>query len=291
MGGTVWERGGSRGETRLENYSGAGENFQNQKIPPRAVTPEHVKQSPNPPTNPSCCRSCGGMRAWPVHRPTHAPATSPQNKRQQRPPQNQKAHSVSFPSSRGQHTPRHQSNLQRKKTVVIPEFSFRDSGMKISGISAARRRIPPELRLRCREATAREGRRWRSSRGILSHPLRRPALAYATALRTNGNNGLKPSSVRHFPARRHPQRKHSPDSPAPVVRNSIEKRTPPGIQFPAAASSPFFFLGGSGPLPTTAIIRFRNSSRNLPSSPSPFSSQSRCKKCEVSKCKALGVSI
>ena len=29
--------------------------------------------------------------------------------------------------------------------------------MKISGISAARRRIPPALRLRCREATAREG--------------------------------------------------------------------------------------------------------------------------------------
>ena len=48
--------------------------------------------------------------------------------------------------------------------------SFRDSGMKISGISAARRRIPPELRLRCREATAREGRRRRSSRGILSPP-------------------------------------------------------------------------------------------------------------------------
>ena len=40
---------------------------------------------PNPP-NPSCCRSRGGMRGWPVHRPTHAPATSPQNKRQQRPP-------------------------------------------------------------------------------------------------------------------------------------------------------------------------------------------------------------
>ena len=28
----------------------------------------------------------------------------------------------------------------------------------MSGISAARRGIPPELRLRCREATAREGR-------------------------------------------------------------------------------------------------------------------------------------
>ena len=26
--------------------------------------------------NPSCCRSRGGMRAWPVPRPTHAPATT-----------------------------------------------------------------------------------------------------------------------------------------------------------------------------------------------------------------------
>ena len=43
-----------------------------------------AKESPNPP-NPSCCRSRGGMRGWPVLRPTHAPATSPQNKRQQRP--------------------------------------------------------------------------------------------------------------------------------------------------------------------------------------------------------------
>ena len=37
--------------------------------------------------------------------------------------------------------------------------SFRVSGMKMSGISAARRGVPPELRLRCREATAREKRR------------------------------------------------------------------------------------------------------------------------------------
>ena len=68
------------------------------------TTPEHVKESPNPP-NPSCCRSRGGKPcsqhmpgqreqdtpekkpeplaappaaavAWPVHRPTHAPATT-----------------------------------------------------------------------------------------------------------------------------------------------------------------------------------------------------------------------
>ena len=37
--------------------------------------------------------------------------------------------------------------------------SFRASGRKISGISAARRGIPPKLRLRCREATERRGRR------------------------------------------------------------------------------------------------------------------------------------
>ena len=78
----------------------------------RRIAPERVKESPKTkpssccapaahsgssartqaqlPPNSSCCRSRGGMRGWPVHRPTHAPATSPQNKRQQRPPQNQK---------------------------------------------------------------------------------------------------------------------------------------------------------------------------------------------------------
>ena len=150
--------------------------------------------------NPSCCRSRGGMRAWPVHRPTHAPATSPQNKRQQRPPQNQKPLVLPLPrrhawlaapvvkpsppqtpSEQTATTPphktkkpsccrsraceriplRHRSNLQRKKQH------------RHSGISAARRGLPPELRLRCREATAREGWRWRSFRGILSHPQER----------------------------------------------------------------------------------------------------------------------
>ena len=47
-----------------------------------ATAPPHKTKN----LNPSCCRSRGGMRAWPVHRPTHAPTTSPQNKRQQRPP-------------------------------------------------------------------------------------------------------------------------------------------------------------------------------------------------------------
>ena len=66
------------------------------------------------------------MRGWPVHRPTHASATSPQNKRQQRPPQNLKpktsscrhsvAACVSDRSLACERIPlRHRSNLQRKK--------------------------------------------------------------------------------------------------------------------------------------------------------------------------------
>ena len=191
------------------------------------TTPEHVKESPNPP-NPSCCRSRGGMRGWPLPRPTHAPATyarttgtrhtrektrtphaaapaaacsrnNPQNKRQQRPfppqnnpsclagppantcsrnnPQNKRQQRPSPPQnnpscrhsvaacvsdhSRGQALPPATApspTAKESPPVVIPEFSFRASGRKISGISAARRGIPPELRMRCREATAREGR-------------------------------------------------------------------------------------------------------------------------------------
>ena len=153
------------------------------------------------------------MRAWPVHRPTHAPATSPQNKRQQRPPQNQKAHSVSFPSSRGQHTPRHQSNLQRKKTVVIPESppqggaSHRSCGCAVakrlhgrggagetpgeffhtlSSARPAQRIKPSTLTPSCRHSVA----------ACVSDHSRGQALAPATALSPNGNT--PPSSFRNF---------------------------------------------------------------------------------------------
>ena len=61
--------------------------------------------------------------------------------------------------SRGQHTPP-TPEQSSKKTTSSFQTSFRVSGMKISGISAARRGIPPELRLR-----------WRRSRRILSHHL------------------------------------------------------------------------------------------------------------------------
>ena len=56
---------------------------------PRAAAPEHVKESPYPP-NPSCSRSRGGMRGWPILRPTHAPATTLKTNGNSVPPQNKK---------------------------------------------------------------------------------------------------------------------------------------------------------------------------------------------------------
>ena len=56
-----------------------------QALAPATALSPTAKEFPKTKTS-SCCRSRGGMRGWPVHRPTHAPATSPQNKRQQRPP-------------------------------------------------------------------------------------------------------------------------------------------------------------------------------------------------------------
>ena len=57
----------------------------------------------------------------------------------------------------------------------LPRFLSRLSPRRMSETTLGRiLSHAPELRLRCREATAREGRRWRSSGGILSHPLRRP---------------------------------------------------------------------------------------------------------------------
>ena len=73
------------------------------------------------------------MRGWPVHRPTHAPATSPQNKQQQCPPNSSPlipraaapaAACVAGRSRACERIPlRHRSNLQEKNNIVIPEFS------------------------------------------------------------------------------------------------------------------------------------------------------------------------
>ena len=41
-----------------------------------AIHSRVCERIPQSPPNSSCCRSRGGMRGWPVHRPTHAPATA-----------------------------------------------------------------------------------------------------------------------------------------------------------------------------------------------------------------------
>ena len=82
--------------------------------------------------NSSCCRSRGGMRGWPVHRPTHAPATSPQNKRQQRPPPKTKTpravtlwrHAcLTTPEGVKESPPDIGATSKEKNNIVIPEFS------------------------------------------------------------------------------------------------------------------------------------------------------------------------
>ena len=114
---------------------------------------ERISQSP---PNPSCCRSRGGMRGWPLPRPTHAPATSPQNKRQQRPPtkpQKQKAHQPSSRRSSGAMAPNERSRACERISQSPPNPSC------------------------CR-----------SRGGMRGWPLPRPTHAPATALKTNGNN-------------------------------------------------------------------------------------------------------
>ena len=65
----------------------------------RSQAPGRVKESPNPP-NPSCCRSRGGMRGWPLPRPTHAPATTLKTNGNSAP-----IKPMSFPSSASESVP------------------------------------------------------------------------------------------------------------------------------------------------------------------------------------------
>ena len=62
-----------------------------------ATAPPHKTKN----LNPSCCRSCGGMRGWPVHRPTHAPATTLKtNGNSARPPKQKPPRAVSPETAR-----------------------------------------------------------------------------------------------------------------------------------------------------------------------------------------------
>ena len=54
----------------------AGRSRGQHMLPQQALKTNGNSAPPHKTKNPSCCRSCGGMRGWPDHRPTHAPATA-----------------------------------------------------------------------------------------------------------------------------------------------------------------------------------------------------------------------
>ena len=64
--GTPWE---NKYRRRFFHTLSCGQHMLPQRLP---VQPQQRRKN----LNPSCCRSTGGMRVWPVRRPTHAPATA-----------------------------------------------------------------------------------------------------------------------------------------------------------------------------------------------------------------------
>ena len=94
---------------------------------------------PLKPKSPSCRHSCGGMRGWPVHRPTHAPATAFRTNSNSAPPL-----CVVPKLLACERIPlRHRSNLQRKKQhrhsgiFRVADLGPGNAARKISGISRA----------------------------------------------------------------------------------------------------------------------------------------------------------
>ena len=80
-----------------------------QALAPATAPSPTAKESPNPP-NPSCCRSCGGMRGWPLPRPTHAPATALKTNGNSAP-----IKPMSFPSSAWECVPRSSASHSRSR--------------------------------------------------------------------------------------------------------------------------------------------------------------------------------
>ena len=86
-----------------------------QAMPPQRLPVQPQKNPPIPP-NPSCCRSRGGMRGWPLPRPTHAPATTLKTNGNSAP-----IKPMSFPSSAWECVPRssasHSSSLSQPPSI------------------------------------------------------------------------------------------------------------------------------------------------------------------------------
>ena len=96
---------------------------QKKRINPRRVAPERVKESPF---------DTGATSKEKTKTNPLVPSTPVVARRRMTTPVVAPRSGFYPPNLRGE-------TLEVKKNDVIPEFSFRDSGMKISGISAARR--------------------------------------------------------------------------------------------------------------------------------------------------------
>ena len=103
----------------------ACETIPQSPLTPRAAAPAGVKEFPKPKkSKPSCSRSRGGMRGWPVHRPTHAPATYARTTGTRHTREKTRTPRAAAPAAacvagrsraRERIPLRHRSNLQRKK--------------------------------------------------------------------------------------------------------------------------------------------------------------------------------
>ena len=108
-----------------------------QHMLPQHMPGQRERDTPEKNQNPSCCRSRGGMRGWPLPRPTHAPATTLKTNGNSAP-----IKPMSFPSSAWECVPRSSasqslSRLRRPPpTLPLPRLPYPSFGRDRSSLLA-----------------------------------------------------------------------------------------------------------------------------------------------------------
>ena len=140
-----------------------------------ATAPPHKTKNQSP----SCCRSCGGMRGWPLLRPTHAPATTLKTNGNSAPPQNKKSKPLVLPLLR-RHVARNltpscrpllRRHVARKTNPLVrssPEVARSPENQPPSCRPLLRRHVARKLTPSCRPLLRRHvARQERTARGRL----------------------------------------------------------------------------------------------------------------------------
>ena len=94
-----------------------------QALAPAIALKTNGNNAPHKTKNPSCCRSRGGMRGWPLPWSSPRPRKPPQNKRQQRPPTKPKNPRAAAPEPVKESPSDTGATSKEKNNIVIPEFS------------------------------------------------------------------------------------------------------------------------------------------------------------------------